>query len=539
MKFRMFFSVIMLLAFSGCFQSEEKKNKPTYGLYYKPSWTVCLDKESPKVANEYDAIIVGSGVGGLTCGAMLANRGYKVLILEQYERVGGYCCTFEREGFEFNAGVKEVRGFGQNGPMTYLLREIGLEKEKLFVPTTRKFIIRGKEIDLPNSGKDLLETLAKAFPSEEKDIYAFFEDARKAYEEMFGDECQYYGIPVSYKWMPLDVVKEVFEIEGKHDWKKIKAHYRDWQKKSLEDKMREYFENQDLELIIECLLGYVGMRTDDSKASTSLSACVAHLRDGGYYPKGGVRSFIDSMADYIKNHGGRILLQHQADEIMVKDGRVLGVRSGENEFRSSVVVGNANARRVMRTLVHKDHLSDNYLWSLYHLEMSRSATCVHFGINMDLSEYPIIYRDTNMDIELVIHSNADPTMAPKGMSSVSVYKKSTYDFCPDWGTKDYVIYKDKKRRETLDRLERIIPGIKEKVVTTNISTSRTLKRYTGMHKGAVMGFEESMILKRPYYKTPIKGLYLANSTTLFGGGIDSVVMTGLTCAHDICGWKRG
>jgi all-trans-retinol 13,14-reductase len=539
MKFKLFFPVLLMVVFSGCFESKKKIDKPTYGLYHKPSWTVCLDKESPKVANEYDVIIVGAGVGGLTCGAMLAKRGFKVLMLEQYERVGGYCSTFEREGFEFNTGVKEVRGFGENGPLTYLLKNVGLSKENLFAPTTRKFIIRGKEIDLPRSGNDLLKTLAKAFPSEEKDIYAFFDDARKAYEEMFGDECLIYGIPVSYKWMPLDVVKEVFEIEEKKDWKKIKAHYRDWQKKSLEEKMREYFENQDLELIIEHLLGYVGMRTDDSRASTSLSACVAHMRDGAYYPKGGVKSLVDALALSIEKNGGKILLQQKVDEIIVRDGKVNGVRVGRNRFFSPVVVANANARRTMRTLVHKDNLSDNYLWSLYHLEMSRSAACLHFGVDMDLSGFPIIYRDTNIDIEFVIHSNADSTMAPKGMAALSVYKKSSYDYCPDWGTRDYIVYKDKKKRETLDRLERIIPGIKEKIVMTNISTARTFKRYTGMHKGAAMGFEESTILKRPFYRTPIKGLYLANATTLFGPGIDAVVMTGLACAHDICGWTRG
>ena len=73
-------------------------------------WRVKVDPKRPKAEDEYDVIIVGSGIGGLTCGALLSKRGYKTLILEQHYLVGGYCTSFSRNGFTFNVGVSDVSG---------------------------------------------------------------------------------------------------------------------------------------------------------------------------------------------------------------------------------------------------------------------------------------------------------------------------------------------------------------------------------------------------------------------------------------------
>ena len=81
----------------------------------------------------FDVIVVGAGIGGLICGALLSKRGYKVLILEQHYQIGGYCSSFSRRGFIFNTGVENISGLWDKGPATYLLRELGLKREGLFV----------------------------------------------------------------------------------------------------------------------------------------------------------------------------------------------------------------------------------------------------------------------------------------------------------------------------------------------------------------------------------------------------------------------
>ena len=81
-----------------------------------------MNPKKPKGEGGYDVIIVGSGIGGLTCGALLSKRGYRVLVLEQHSQVGSYCSSFRRKG----------SGLWEKGPINFLLRELGLKKEDLF-----------------------------------------------------------------------------------------------------------------------------------------------------------------------------------------------------------------------------------------------------------------------------------------------------------------------------------------------------------------------------------------------------------------------
>jgi len=110
-----------------------------------------VNSRKPKGEDEYDVIIVGSGIGGLSCGAILSKRGYKVLVLEQHYQVGGYCSSFTRKGFIFNSGVEDVSGLWERGPITYLLRELGLKKDDLFVKNTRRYVFKGEAIDTPQA----------------------------------------------------------------------------------------------------------------------------------------------------------------------------------------------------------------------------------------------------------------------------------------------------------------------------------------------------------------------------------------------------
>ncbi|MCS7103572.1 MAG: NAD(P)-binding protein [Candidatus Korarchaeum sp.] len=110
---------------------------------------------------EHDAIIVGSGIGGLTCGAMLSKRGYRVLVLEQHHQVGGYCSSFKRKGFVFNVGVEDVSGLWERRPVTHLLRELGFKKEDLFVENTRRYVLKGEEIDIPQDPEGIVRLLSR------------------------------------------------------------------------------------------------------------------------------------------------------------------------------------------------------------------------------------------------------------------------------------------------------------------------------------------------------------------------------------------
>jgi hypothetical protein len=170
--------VIIGVLFTAVYPSKAPARQ-VYRDFAKYYWRVSVEPSKPREEGEYDVVIVGAGIGGLTCGAILSKHGYRVLILEQNFQVGGYCSSFTRRGFVFNTGVEDVSGLWENGPVMYLLRELGLRREDLFVENTRRIIYKGRVIDVPNDPDQLVELLSDLFPSERGNIQLFLMKQRK------------------------------------------------------------------------------------------------------------------------------------------------------------------------------------------------------------------------------------------------------------------------------------------------------------------------------------------------------------------------
>ncbi len=497
--------------------------------FRKYDWSVKVDPRKPKDENEYDVIIVGSGIGGLTCGALLSKRGYKVLVLEQHYQVGGYCSSFKRRDFIFNTGVENVSGLWKRGPVSYLLKELGLRKDELFIKNKVRYIFKGREINASNL-REFMEVLSDMFPHEKKRIYAFFEDARKAYEECYKD--MEYGTP-----LPAWLIVKVYDRKKLLDYPKEHPYFYDWMNKTYKEKLDEYFTSEDLKTLLCALIGYLGTKPEETPASSALTAVVSYYIYGGYFPKGGAQGFANSLKSIIEENGGKVLTRHRVDRILVEDGEVRGVRVGDKVFKSSIVVVNANAKTALLELVGEENLDRNFAKYIRSLKMSPSCFMVFLGVDIDLSNYPTIIEDLDEGFNIVINSNADPSLAPRGKASVTILTGANYYDFPERGTKEYL----EKKREFAERLikkaEKVIPGLSKHVIVQDAATPKTFERYTSMPEGAIYAFDQSIKTKRPYFKTPIKGLYLASASTFPGGGIEAVIISGIICANDICNWK--
>ncbi|RLF08689.1 MAG: all-trans-retinol 13,14-reductase, partial [Thermoprotei archaeon] len=272
--------------------------------FRKYDWTVRVDPHEKKAEDEYDVIIVGSGIGGLTCGALLSKRGYKVLVLEQHYMIGGYCSSFQRKGFVFNTGVEDVSGLWEKGPITYLLKELGLKKDDLFVKNRIRYIFKGKEIDADNLDS-FIRLLSEMFSEEKENIHAFFDEARKAYEECYRD-AEVYGTP-----LPAELIVKVFGEKKLLNYPREHPHFYDWMNKTYKEKLDEYFRNEDLKTLLCALLGYIGTSPEKTPASSALTACVSYYLYGGYFTKGGALKFADSLRKTIEKYGGKVLLKHK------------------------------------------------------------------------------------------------------------------------------------------------------------------------------------------------------------------------------------
>jgi len=520
--FGIVFSIVLPLKAPAYFATKESK---------KYDWSVRVNPQQPKAENEYDVIIVGSGIGGLTCGALLSNRGYKVLVLEQHYQVGGYCSSFKRKGFVFNTGVEDVSGLWGNGPINYLFKELGLKEDDLFVRNTTRFVFNGKDIDLPPDLEGLVRLFLEMFPDERESIPAFFSEAQRAYVECYED-AETYGTP-----LPPELIVKVFGEAKLLNYPKERPHFYDWTGKTYQQKINEYFKDKGLKALLCALLDYIGTRPEETPASTALTACVSYYLYGGYFPKGGAQRLADSLRQFIEGKGGKVLTRHGVNKILVKGGVVVGVETGDNVFESPIVVSNANAKTTFLELVGEEHLDKAFVEYIKGLGMSPSCFVVFLGVDIDLSRYPIHIMNLDDGYDIHIHSNADPSLAPDNNACIMIIGPADYHDFPERGTEEYLQRRKEFAQTLIHKAEGVIPDLSEHIIVQDAATPKTFERYTSMPEGALYSFDQSAGTKRPYFKTPIEGLYLAGASTFPGGGIEAVVISGIICANDICNWK--
>ncbi|NPV54750.1 MAG: NAD(P)/FAD-dependent oxidoreductase [Firmicutes bacterium] len=496
-------------------------------------------KEKKREGKEYDAIIVGSGIGGLTCGALLAREGYRVAVFEQHYLPGGYCSSFRRKGFTFNTGVEAVSGLWEKGPVRYLLDDLGLRQEDLFIRNTSRYVFKGQNIDVPPDLGGFIALLQGMFPEEARGIADFFDMARRAYEEVYR-EAAMYGSP-----LPAELIAKVFGAKALLNYPGEHPHFFSWMNKTYRQVLDEHFKSETLKALLSALIGYVGTEPNETPAASALTAVVSYYLHGGYFPKGGALRFAGALKQYIEEHGGRVLLRNKIDRILVetsearagREAEVRGVQVGDTTYESPVVVANVNAKTALLDLVGEEHLKPAFARYIKGLKMSPSVFMVFLGVDMDLSDYPVLIHNLDEGYGIVIGSNADPDLAPPGSASVTLLAGASYCDFPPRGTPEYLQRKEELARTLIERADKAIPGLSSHIIVEDAATPRTLEFYTGMPEGAIYAFDQSKDTKRPYFKTPIKGLYLASASTFPGGGIEAVVIAGRICANDIMNWK--
>ncbi len=509
---------------------------------------------------DWDAIVIGSGLGGLTTAAYLATNGLRTLVLEKHYVAGGNTHVFRRQGkFEFDVGVHYLGDCGPDGLIPTVLRGVGLEGKIEFLEMDPDgfdvLMFPGLTFRVPKGWDRYRERLTQALPDDETGLH-------RCLDVLQGVVSEFRKVPASLR--PEDVPRLIQEA----------PNFMRWGMRPLSDLFDDCHLGQKARAILDGQSGAYG--TPPSRAPVLLHAALLdHYLRGAYYPRGGGQVLPAHLVDVVRCHGGEVRTRARVERILVEDGRVAGVRmAGGEEIPASVVVSNADLKRTYLELVGEEHVSPHTLNRVQSYRMALPIFCVYLGLDMDLRETmpnANFWYYTSFDIEgmytdcyegrvpmemglfITAGSVKDPdteTLAPKGYSSLEImmwvppdHRLWGIEKGPATGEKYHrnAAYQSLKQRLTeamIREAEHAIPGLSEHIVWKEAATPISQEHFTFSTGGTSYGIElavDQFGPSRPSPRTEIEGLFLAGASTVFAHGIAGTMRGGVGCASEVLG----
>jgi len=472
----------------------------------------------------YDVIVIGAGLGGLTAGAKLAREGMKVLVLEQHNRPGGCATTFKRGEFTLEVGLHEMDGPGSRDMKNRIFSELDVTGNVQFltVPEFYRFIRGDLAVTVPHDPQLAASRLTELFPDEKEGIARYFDQ-----------------LLVPKKKTPGNQEPDI----------------------SIGAFLDSIIRNEELKLI---LLGNLGYFHDDPY---SLSLAYYSAAEGSYYTngasfiKGGSQKLSDHLAGYIRSHGGDVLLNHLVTGVTVRDNRATGVTFRKRNDRMKETVTATAGEIVVNCSVEAlaDMLPQEQGMLLKAdcntLNTGASLLTVYFGFDRPLKElghryYSMFIYDrsvksqadiarnnrddfTRRSFTFVDYGQLDSGLAPDGKGVGAI---CCIDYLSDWeklGKDEYELRKEHVAQTFIERLEEVIPGVREVISYYEVGTPVTVKRYTLNPGGAVYGFAQNPGRKVFDSFSSVENLHFASAWGKTGGGFSGAICGGYLSAFNL------
>jgi len=464
-------------------------------------------------SKKYDAVIIGGGISGLVCGCYLAKAGMKVLIVEKNSKPGGYCSSFNRNGYFFNASSNFLTSLREGGILNRIFEELKISGNLRFnrFNPTDIIITPDYKLRFYHEASRTIDEFKENFPNEKRQIELFF--------------------------------KKILNND-----KKI---YLEYYNRTFAQLINFYFNDKRLKGIL-FMIPFVSTGFLPDKLS-ALAGCFLYREvvfDGGYYPIGGMQKLADILADRYISFGGEILLSAKAEKIIIKKDTVSGITLDSNRsIASRYVVSACDIRQVIFKLIGPPSSISGYIKKeMEKIEISLSAFLVYLGIKKNMQQAKelksSIHIINSYDIKKIYNSILSAKYNFVSINSASIQgglgKEEKTSICLE----TRAIYKPKaywehfiKERiaEGLIKIsEKVIPGLSANIDLRITVSPYSLYKWTENYNGSAYGWANSCQQfgnKEFLKKIKIKNLYFTGHWTNRGSGIAAVAGCGYNTAN--------
>ena len=512
-----------------------------------------MDEASRNIESDekWDVIVIGSGMGGMAAAAALSKVGKKVLLLERHQTLGGLTHSFSREGFTWDVGVHYLSSMAPGDRMRDLLNWL--------CDKPMEFVSLGSIYDVLHIGTEEPLSLSRPYEAYEMDLKDRFPD----HAEAIGAWTQALreGHEAMYKVFPT---RSMPEIAGDVlDWLN-RGVIEKYCARTTQEVIDDLTDNPVLAAAMSAQWGDHGGRP--SKASFAMHATIAasYLISGSWYPVGGAATYAEHIIPTITKHGGEVRAGVAVEKLLVEDGTVVGIRTGDGEeIRAQTVISGVGARETIDQLLPHRVGPEDWIAEIRALPSSIAHFNMFLGFEGDIEAAGAtkanhwIFPTGKTD---VLWTTAPDEAPPQMTFAIGSLKDPAHDPGPkqkhtgqlivwtDWSSvskwanqpagdrgEDYADFKRRAEDTLMAMFERHFPDLAKLLVYQELATPLSTVSFTGHREGAFYGLDvtpKRVMCDALRAKTPIPGLFLTGQDVV-SPGIPGALMGGLLSAASV------